>query len=131
MMNDTESIASRLKMALSLRNMRQQDLVDKTKIPKGSISQYVTGFVEPKSDRIYLMAKALNVNPVWLMGLDAPMETAVSQQYNSDVAELLVLIKNTPELIEFNREILRLPDAQRQSVLNLVHSLLPNELPSR
>jgi transcriptional regulator with XRE-family HTH domain len=128
MINNTESIALRLKKALSLRNMRQQDLVEKTKIPKGSISQYISGYAEPKTDRTYLMAKALNVNPVWLMGFDAPMENTVAQQFNSDVAELLVTIKNTPELIQLNKDFIRLPEAQKLSVLNLVHSLLPNEL---
>jgi transcriptional regulator with XRE-family HTH domain len=54
--------------------MRQADLCEKTKIPKSAISQYISGAFEPKQDRVYLIAKALNVDPVWLMGYDVPME---------------------------------------------------------
>lgn len=54
--------------------MKQSDLVRLTEIPKSAISQYISGAFEPKQDRIYLMAKALNVSEAWLMGLDVPME---------------------------------------------------------
>jgi transcriptional regulator with XRE-family HTH domain len=70
----TEKCATRIAKALSIRGMRQADLVEKTKIPKSAISQYVSGAFEPKQDRVFLIAQALNVDPVWLMGYDVPME---------------------------------------------------------
>lgn len=38
------------------------------------MSQYLSGYAEPKKNRLTLIADALNVNPTWLMGLDVPME---------------------------------------------------------
>ena len=66
-------LKNRLTQALSLRNMTQQDLSDATKIPKSSISQYISGYASPKSDRIHLIAKALQVTETWLLGYDVPM----------------------------------------------------------
>lgn len=68
------TIAQRIKEALTIRNMKQADLVEKTKIGKSSISTYLSGTYEPKQKNIYLIAKALDVNEAWLMGYDVPME---------------------------------------------------------
>lgn len=69
-----ESTADRIKKAMDLRNMRQADLVEKTKISKGALSSYISGRYTPKQNNIYLIAKALDVNEAWLMGYDVPME---------------------------------------------------------
>lgn len=69
-----EPTAKRIKMAMDLRGVRQSDLVEKTKISKGALSSYITGRYVPKQNNIYLIAKALNVSELWLMGLDGPAE---------------------------------------------------------
>ena len=69
-----EKCSTRLAKALAIRGMKQSELCEKTKIPKSAISQYLSGLFEPKQDRLYIIAKALNVDPVWLMGFDVPME---------------------------------------------------------
>ena len=66
--------STRIADALSMRNMKQSELSEKTKIPKSAISQYISGAFEPKQDRIYLIAQALDVSEAWLMGYDIPME---------------------------------------------------------
>lgn len=66
--------AERIVQALSIRGMNQADLRRLTKIPKSSMSQYISGDYEPKQDRIYSIAKALNVSEAWLIGYDVPME---------------------------------------------------------
>ena len=68
-----ETISERIKKALSIRNMRQSDLVEKTGIGKSSISTYLSGAYEPKQRNIYKIAKALDVSEAWLMGADVPM----------------------------------------------------------
>ena len=68
------SCADRIKIAMEIRGVKQSDLCRLTKIPKSAMSQYLSEAYEPKQDRIYLISKALNVNEIWLMGLDAPME---------------------------------------------------------
>lgn len=72
-MLEKESCSSRLKKALLMRNMRQSELCELTKIPKSAMSQYINGAFEPKQDRIYAMAKALNVSEAWLMGFNVEM----------------------------------------------------------
>lgn len=72
--NISEPCSLRIKKALSVRGMKQSELCEKTKIPKSAISEYISGAYEPKQDRVFLMAQALDVDPVWLMGFDVPME---------------------------------------------------------
>ncbi len=69
-----ESCAKRIRKALDIRNMKQSELCRKTKIATSAMSEYLSGLYEPKQDKIYLMSEALNVDPVWLMGFDVPME---------------------------------------------------------
>lgn len=69
-----ETIANRLKQALTARDMKQSDIVTLTGIGKSSISTYLSGEYEPKQKNLYRLAKALNVNEAWLMGYDVPME---------------------------------------------------------
>ena len=72
--NISEPCYIRIKKALAVRNMKQSELCEKTKIPKSALSEYVSGAYEPKQDRLFLIAQALDVDPVWLMGFDVPME---------------------------------------------------------
>ena len=67
------SIAERLREALSIRGMKQAELVAKTGIGKSSISTYISGAYEPKQRNIYKIALALDVSETWLMGYDVPM----------------------------------------------------------
>ena len=68
------SCGHRISTALAQRGMRQSELCQLAKVPKSSLSLYLSGAYEPKQDRIYAMAKALNVSEAWLMGYDVPME---------------------------------------------------------
>ena len=67
------SVKERLNEALSKKGVTAAELSRRTGISKGSISQYKNGVVNPKQDRIYLIANALGVSEVWLMGFDVPM----------------------------------------------------------
>ena len=68
------SCGERIAEALLLRGLKQCDLCEKSGVPKSSLSLYLKGAYEPKQDRIYSMAIALNVSEAWLMGYDVPME---------------------------------------------------------
>lgn len=97
-----ESCGKRLAKALLVRNMRQADLAEKTKIPKSSLSLYLKGAYEPKDDRIYVLAKALQVSEAWLMGYDVPMEktdevSPSEPQLTEGELELLKLFRLIPE----------------------------------
>jgi len=98
----TETCAYRIRKALTIRGMKQSELCRITNIPKSAISQYISGCFEPKQDRIYLIAKTLDVSEAWLMGYDVPMEKQKNlPQDKKDLSEgekmLLDLFNSVPE----------------------------------
>lgn len=73
------STAERLKLYMQQNGLKQKDILLKAlpyckkyniKLGKNDLSQYVSGKVEPGQKKLAVLAKALNVNPVWLMGYD-------------------------------------------------------------
>lgn len=84
MASPVDNLNNRLKIALTKRNMKPVELSEKTKIPKSSISQYMSGYAKPNGERIYLISKVLDINEAWLLGFDVPMErksTDVSDRF--------------------------------------------------
>lgn len=69
-----ELTAKRIKLALSNKNMKPQELADKSGINKASVSQYVNGSHKPSNISAGKMGEILDVEPLWLMGFDVPME---------------------------------------------------------
>lgn len=69
-----ESTANRLKEYLEKNNLKQIDLVNMSGLARSAISQYLSGRIIPKLDKILILSKALHVDPAWLMGYDVPME---------------------------------------------------------
>ena len=68
------SVAERLKEALVITGTKQIELARLTHLDRGTINNYLTGKYEPKQDKLSIIANALGVDPVWLMGYDVPME---------------------------------------------------------
>ena len=105
----------RISKALLLRDMKQAELCKLANVPKSSLSLYLSGAYEPKQDRIYAMAKALNVSEAWLMGYDVPMEREK-------------LSPGEPELSEGEKLLLDLfrqvPEDQQQLVLGMIRAAL-------
>ena len=99
----SESCATRIKKALSIRRMRQSDLREKTHISSSTMSEYLKGTYEPKQDRLLVIAEALDVDPVWLMGYDVPMEKTDKKisPHEDDLTEgekvMLELFRTIPE----------------------------------
>ena len=69
-----DSFANRLKQAMNLKNMKQIELANKTNIDKSLINKYLKGVAEAGNDNLPILAKTLNVNEIWLMGYDVPIE---------------------------------------------------------
>lgn len=69
-----DTFANRLNTAIHIRNIKPIELSEKTGIDKSKISSYMSGRYKAKQDGVFLLARALNVNEAWLMGLDVPME---------------------------------------------------------
>lgn len=72
-----DTFANRLNKAILLRNIKPIELSEKTGIDKSKISSYMSGRYKAKQDGVYLLARALNVNEAWLMGLDVPMDREI------------------------------------------------------
>ena len=100
----------RLRHALRNANMKQTELSAKTGLDKGSISCYLSGKYEPKSDAINKMAIALNVNEMWLWGYDVPMER------EKKTPEKLQLSEGEEMLLEMFRQI---PQEQQRVFLEM------------
>ena len=112
-----ESCAARLKKALSIRNMTQSELCQKTKIPKSALSEYLKGLYDPKQDRLLILSEALNVDPVWLMGYDVPMEKEAKKSSPHDPT----LTEGEKVMLELFRQI---PVDQQPVVLAMIRAAL-------
>jgi transcriptional regulator with XRE-family HTH domain len=94
-----DTCANRLAAALNIKGVKQSELCKQAKVPKSSLSLYLSGAYEPKQERIYSMALALNVSEAWLMGYDVPMEReSKSDPILSEAEQLLLdLFRQIPE----------------------------------
>ena len=116
-----ENTSIRLKQIMDNRNLKQVDILDMTKpycvkydvkMNKSDISQYVSGKVEPNQEKLFILAKALDVNEAWLMGFDVPMKKELSSsEAEGDI-----------ELIE---KFSLLSERDKQLVMNMIDSMLP------
>ncbi len=115
-----ETCGQRIAKALDIKGMKQYELCKLAKVPKSSLSLYLSGAYEPKQDRIYDMARALNVSEAWLMGYDVPME----REKNSPSEDIRELSEGEKILLDlFNR----VPEEQQQLVLNLIRAALGSQ----
>lgn len=96
-MKKVATTRERLQELMNTRNLRQVDILEKVKpycdefgvkIGKSHISQYLSGKAEPKQDKLYILAAALNVSEGWLIGLDAPMERMSDAERFARTAEI-------------------------------------------
>ena len=111
-----ENCGQRIAKALDINGMKQAELCKLAKVPKSSLSLYLSGAYEPKQNRIYDMARVLNVSEAWLMGYDVPMER---QEKNPP---------NEPTLTEGEKMVLELfrkiPEDRQSEALELLRVAL-------
>ena len=113
--NRPSTTPERLQEALSNVKMKQIELARLTGIERGTISNYVTGKYEPKSDAINKMAIALNVNEMWLWGYDVPMERG------KKTPDTIKLTEGEEMLLDLFR---RVPVESQQMVLEMIKAAL-------
>ena len=79
----SSSTSERLKQIMNERSLRQVDILEAAKpfcekygvkLAKNDLSQYVSGKVEPRQEKLTILGLALNVSETWLMGYDVPTE---------------------------------------------------------
>lgn len=93
-----EQFIERLNSILQKRNLSQADLSKMTGIRSSSISDWLNGKYEPKQDKIAIIADALNVSPVWLIGYDEPSTNQTEGYYvDPETAEYAEYLRTRPE----------------------------------
>ena len=93
-----KTVGQRLKEIMDKRGLKQVDIIeaskpfftDKVKISKTDLSQYVNDKAEPRSDKLYILAKGLNVPEQWLLGFDDDDSTTLTPK-TADLADEDVL----------------------------------------
>lgn len=84
--------SERLKYIINERGLKQVDIIRLAepycnkydiKLGKNDLSQYVSGKVEPSQPKLTILALALNVSEVWLMGYDVPITKETSDNVNN------------------------------------------------
>lgn len=114
------SFKDRLNMAMEMREMKASDLCEKCNIPKSAMSYYTGGRSEPKSPRLYLIAKALDVSEAWLLGYDVEMDRPAKQKELDALASVAERMKNEKEFRELIIKINTLNSAQLDAVKSVV-----------
>ena len=83
------STSERLKQIMNDRSLRQVDILEAAKpfcekygvkLAKNDLSQYVSGKVEPRQEKLTILGLALNVSETWLMGYDVRRERDEKEQ---------------------------------------------------
>lgn len=115
------TISQRIKEALTIRQMKPIDLARASGIPKSSISQYMSGYVEPKQDRLYLIAKALNVKEAWLLGYDVPMNRTDNVAENFEAKDKDGVIRT-----KLHNIISKMNSSQLSTLLGMADVLIKN-----
>lgn len=128
-----KTTAERLKEIMEERNLRQVDILTLAKpvcekyggkLTRQDLSQYVSGKVEPRQDKLFILATALNVSEPWLMGYDV----AQKRIYNVFVEEMGNTINGVAEngerLMKYYAEIVRkvayLGEDARDSIIHQI-----------
>ena len=99
---EIDTFANRLLIAMKKNNINQIELSEKTtlhgkKISQSLINKYLKGKAFARQDNIYILSKILNVNEVWLMGYNVPMDKNYGK---TKVAEIDVINLSTNEIIQ-------------------------------
>lgn len=79
-----KTTAERLREIMETRRLKQIDILEMcapiceregVQLRKNDVSQYVSGKVTPRQDKLAVLAEALEVSEVWLMGYGADLES--------------------------------------------------------
>lgn len=115
-----DNFTNRLNQAMKIRNMRQVDLVNKTKdvmrqhienyrgngIDKTLLSKYINGAANAGNDNLFVLAEALDVNEAWLLGYDVPMERQEDiSNYKEEEIKLLTEILTRKGFLDKDEKI--------------------------
>lgn len=88
----------RLAYIMKKRNINQITLSKKTGIPKSAISQYLSGYFNPKRDRLDVIGAALDVSPAWLMGYEEKGEQTLLHGITENEQKLILIYRSNQKI---------------------------------
>lgn len=116
-------LRDRLSEALARKGWKAVDLVERTGVPKGAVSYYLAGKSKPKTDRLYIIAQALDVSEAWLLGYDVPMARTDDQKKNDQLAKLVARLRTDEGFFNTVSNLAELTAEQYHSIELLVSTL--------
>lgn len=93
------------------------------KLTKPDLSQFCSGKVEPKQDKVYILSLAMGVNVAWLMGYDVPMrinETQLTESGGREFAHGIIINDRDKRAIS---DFLDLSEADKLMVIGMIDRL--------
>lgn len=120
---------SRLKEALSESGLSQSELGRRAGIDRTVISGYVRGKYMAKQRNLGAMARALNVDEGWLMGVTDKKERFDARQSGSSAAKL-EKAKSVDDLVDEMHSYrgIKISDAQRASMKAILKAYLDTQI---
>jgi len=95
-----EPMKDRLYLALSMRGKKAVDLTRDLQIPKSAVSQYLSGKSQNMdSERLYAIARYLDVSEPWLLGFDVPMERNAEKKNTQAIAAMSVRLRKDEDFL--------------------------------
>lgn len=107
-MDKVDSFKNRLQQAIDDANLQQIEVSRLSGISKSLLNKYLKGISEAGNKKLYALANALNVSPVWLLGYDVPKNDLDKlKKDSSKIDKLTKFITNLSEE-DFNKLIILL-----------------------
>lgn len=99
--DDTRSFPLRLELAMKRKGISQEELARQCGSSQSSISYYLLGDRFPRLPMLYKIAKALDVNPLWLLGHDTQdeSESILEKYFALDAADQAKVMGYLEELL--------------------------------
>ena len=103
----------RLQKSLAESGLTASELSERTGISEANISNYINGKYIAKQDKVYLLARALGVDPYWLMTGEEPT------RFTSDENEA----PQTQEAKVISGGVDKMPPEKREQALKVLQAI--------
>lgn len=114
------SFAERLRMAMEFTGKRQIDLSSETGIDKGSMSNYLSGRYEPKQEAVHLLAGALDVPDMWLLGYAVPPTPSVRKKSSDAIPDITARLQADSNFLRVVKWLYGLDKKKLEGLLILI-----------
>jgi transcriptional regulator with XRE-family HTH domain len=118
----------RLKEIMKEKNLKQADILRLAspycikydeRLGKNDLSQYVSGKTEPSQRKLFILGKALGVNPSWLMGLDVSKD--IHSHANEDaLSDIFIRLRSDSKFLEAAQILYELNNEQLDAVITML-----------